>query len=79
MNEIIQTATVDETQGFVQGVDQAAIEAALASYQQQIEEYINHQDPDATVGEVLGIQQIAVGAADVIDDEHPGLGGVIER
>jgi len=60
VNEINQNATVDETQGFVQGVDQAAIEAALADYQQQIEDYINNQNPDATVGEVLGIQRIIV-------------------
>lgn len=60
VDDITQSATIDETQGFVQGVDQAAIEAALANYQQQIEDYINNQNPDATVGEVLGIQRIIV-------------------
>jgi len=55
VGEITQSATIDETQGFVQGVDQATIEAALTNYQQQIDDYINNQNPDATVGEVLGI------------------------
>ena len=58
VDEITQSATIDETQGFVQGVDQAAIETALTNYQQQIEDYINNQNPDATVGEVLGTQRV---------------------
>jgi len=60
IDEITQTATIDEDAGFVQGVDQAAVEAALANYQTQIEDYINNQNPDATVGEVLGIQKVIV-------------------
>ena len=60
VDDITQTATIDETQGFVQGVDQAAIEAALANYHQQIEGYINNQNPEATLGEVLGMQRIIV-------------------
>jgi len=57
VDEITQTATIDEDAGYVQGVDQAAVEAALANYQTQIEDYINNQNPDATVGEVLGTQK----------------------
>ena len=49
-----------ETAGFAQGVDQAAVEVVLANYQTQIEDYINNQDPDATAGEVLGIQKVIV-------------------
>jgi hypothetical protein len=60
VDEITQTATIDEDAGFVQGVDQAAVEAALANYQTQIEDYINNQNPDATVGEVLGTQKVIV-------------------
>lgn len=58
VDEITQTATIDEAQGFVQRVDQAAIEAALTNYQQKIEDYIINQNPDATVGEVLGTQRV---------------------
>ena len=57
VDTITQTATIDETQGFVQSVDQAAIEAALTHYQQQIEDYINAQGSDSTVGDVLGTQK----------------------
>jgi len=60
VDEITQTATIDEDTGYVQGVDQAAVEAALANYQAQIEDYINNQNPDATVGEVLGTQKVIV-------------------
>jgi len=60
VDEITATATINEEEGYVQGVDQAAIEAALTNYQQQIEDYINNQNPDATVGEMLGIQRVIV-------------------
>jgi hypothetical protein len=58
IDEITQTATIDEDAGYVQGVDQAAVEAALANYQTQIEDYINNQNPDATLDEVLGTQRV---------------------
>ncbi|WP_444926059.1 hypothetical protein ACJJI4_18310 [Microbulbifer sp. TRSA002] len=59
-DEITQTAIIDEEQGFVQSVDQLVIEEALVSYQQQVEDYINGQNPDATMEEVQGIQRVIV-------------------
>ena len=60
MDQIESSATVNEDEGWVQGVNQADVEAAISDYQQQIEDYINNQNPDATVGDVLGIQKVIV-------------------
>ena len=47
---------------WVQSIDQTQIETALNDYQQQIEDYINNQNPDATVGDVLGTQKVILQA-----------------
>jgi len=47
----------------VQNVPAAAIEQKLEEYQQALTDYIENQNPDATVGEVLGLQQINILAA----------------
>jgi len=60
VDSITQNATVNETEGYVQGVNQAEIETALTDYQQQVEEYINNQNPDATVGDILGTQKVII-------------------
>jgi len=60
VDNINQNATVNETEGWVQNVPQQAIEDQLTQFQQQIEDYINTQNPNATVGEVLGLQNITI-------------------
>lgn len=60
VSSIEQSATVNEQEGWVQGVPQAEIETQLTAFQSQIEDYINSHTPDATVGEVLGLQNIKV-------------------
>lgn len=60
VDEISQSATINETEGYIQGVDPTHVNAALAKYQQQIEDYIKNQNPDATVAEVLGTQKVIV-------------------
>lgn len=42
------------------GCHQTDVETAISDYQQQIEDYINNQNPDATVGDVLGTQKVIV-------------------
>jgi transglutaminase-like putative cysteine protease len=59
--QIEASATVSE-EGWVQGVNQADVEAAINNYQQQIEDYITNQNPDATVGDVLGTQKVIIQA-----------------
>ncbi|MFC3681165.1 transglutaminase domain-containing protein [Bacterioplanoides pacificum] len=58
VDNIQQNATVNEDEGWVQGLPQQDIEQALNTYQQQLEHYINNQNPDATVGDVLGTSSI---------------------
>lgn len=55
---ITSGATIDEHEGWVQNVNQEAIETELTSIQSQIESYINAQYPDATVEEILGSKTI---------------------
>ena len=42
----------------MQNVPQADIEAALNNYRTELESFLQNQTPDATVGDVLGSQQI---------------------
>lgn len=58
---VIQTkATINEEEGWVQNVPQSDIEAQLENFQAQLKSYIENQNPDATVGEVLGLQEIKI-------------------
>ncbi|MFC3701701.1 transglutaminase domain-containing protein [Reinekea marina] len=60
INDLMATGTVDEQAGYVQGLDQSKIQQALSDYQSVVEAYINNQTPTATVGEVLGLQQLPI-------------------
>jgi len=51
-------ATVNETEGWVQNLNAANLQAQLTQYQSQVQTYITAQNPAATVGDVLGIKQI---------------------
>lgn len=53
-------AIVNEEEDWVQNVPQADIEAQLENFQNQLKAYIENQNPDSTVGEVLGLQEIRV-------------------
>jgi hypothetical protein len=57
-DSIEQSSTINETEGWVQNVPQAEIEAALNNYRTELESFLQNQAPDATVGDVLGSQQI---------------------
>lgn len=59
-NTIQTKAIVNETEGWVQNVPQADIEAQLENFQAQLKTYIENQNPDSTVGEVLGLQEIKI-------------------
>ncbi len=55
---IEQQSTINEEEGWVQGVPGGAIEDSLEDYRAELEAYIDSQAPDATVGEVLGSKGI---------------------
>jgi len=54
VDSLEQETTINNDEGWVQGAPQASVEQALADYQTQLENFINSQNPDATVGDVLG-------------------------
>lgn len=60
IDQIEASATINETEGWVQNVPQQAVEDQLTQFQQQLEDYINNQNPDATVGEVLGLKELRI-------------------
>jgi len=66
-----QTSTVNETEGWVSGVDQTYIQTQLSQYQDQLKEYIDSQNPGATVGEVLGSKLIATAASESLGASLP--------
>ncbi|QEY16817.1 sugar-binding protein [Cellvibrio sp. KY-GH-1] len=59
-NTIQTKSIVNEQEGWVQNVPQADIEAQLTQFQNQLKTYIENQNPDSTVGEVLGLQEIKI-------------------
>ncbi len=58
MDQITATATINETEGYVAGVDSLYINQTMTDYQTQVESYIMANYPDATVGDVLGKKEI---------------------
>ncbi|MBL7251380.1 transglutaminase-like domain-containing protein [Alloalcanivorax marinus] len=55
---IEQESTINEEEGWVQGVPGTAIEERLEDYRAELQAYIDNQAPEATVGEVLGTKTI---------------------
>ena len=49
-----QGATVNASEGWVQNLNQAAIQSQLTDYQARLKTYIDSQNPSATVGNVIG-------------------------
>ncbi|MEX2475107.1 transglutaminase family protein [Marinobacter sp.] len=60
LNTIEQNSVIDVEEGWVENIPQGEIEAQLKQFQSQIEDYIASQSPDASVGEVLGLQNIEI-------------------
>ncbi|UTW47587.1 transglutaminase family protein [Bacterioplanoides sp. SCSIO 12839] len=56
----MQANSMVNNDGWVQGVPQENLEQAINSYQQELTDYIKTQNPDATVGEVLGLKDVKV-------------------
>lgn len=54
INAAQQGATVNAQEGWVQNLNQAAVQAELNSYQARLKTYIDGQNANATVGDVIG-------------------------
>ena len=63
IDTIRQGAIVNEAEGWVQNVNQGAIQSALTNYQNQVKNYVDSAKPDATVGDVLGTKTIVQSTA----------------
>ncbi|TVP58437.1 MAG: hypothetical protein EA349_04600 [Halomonadaceae bacterium] len=66
--QLQSSATVNEAEGWVQGLDIAQVQSQLDAYQAQVESYIDSQHSNATLGDVLGTQQIIPDTAVSIDE-----------
>ena len=60
VDDIQASATINEDEGWVQNVPSQVIEQKLEEYQQALTDYIENTNPQATVGEVLGMQQVKI-------------------
>lgn len=58
LSQLQSSATINEAEGWVQGLDARQVQAQLDNYQARVETYLNSQHASATLGDVLGKQQI---------------------
>jgi transglutaminase-like putative cysteine protease len=58
IDHLESTATINEAEGYVTNVDSIYIEQTMQDYQTQVENYINQNYPDSTVGDILGKKEI---------------------
>jgi len=58
IEQIQSTATINEQEGYVTGVDSLFISQTMDDYKTQVENYITQNYPEATVGDVLGKKEI---------------------
>lgn len=60
VNTIQTKATINEAEGWVQNVPQVDIEVQLTDFQNRLKAHIENQNPNASVGDVLGLQKIKI-------------------
>jgi transglutaminase-like putative cysteine protease len=58
VDQVKTGATLNETEGWVQNLNNTVLQTALTDYQNRIKTYIDSQNPNATVGDVLGTKRI---------------------
>ncbi|MFN0318236.1 MAG: DUF2179 domain-containing protein, partial [Burkholderiales bacterium] len=71
LDTIRQGATVIEAEGWVQNVNQTAVQTALTNYQNQVKTYVDTANPNATVGDVLGTKTIVQSESAVLAGTLP--------
>ena len=60
INDILNDAEYDENGSWISGLPEDKIKAKFEEYKVQVEDYVNNQNPEATVGDVLGISNIKI-------------------
>ncbi len=58
LNQLKSSATINETAGYVTGVDFLLTQQTMQGYQTRVQSYIQQNHPNATVGDVLGKKEI---------------------
>ncbi len=57
-NALESKATINQEEGWIQNVPRTDIETQVNQAQNQLKTFIENQNPNATVGDVLGLQKI---------------------
>ena len=68
MEALQASGTRNDDEGWIQGMDPTIIQNALTDYQSQLQDYFSNQQPNATLGDVLGQQTIIASEAVTTDD-----------
>ncbi len=59
-NQLLSTATTNTTDGSVTNVNSAYVQQAMQDYQTQVQNYVQQNYPNATVGDVIGKKEIII-------------------
>ncbi len=70
IDQIKSSATINETQGYVTNVNSQLVQQTMQNYQSMVQGYVSQNYPNATVGDILGKQEI-------IKQEFPYLLGTL--
>ncbi len=57
-DQLVSTATISETGGYVTNVNSTLVQQTMQDYQTQVQNYIQQNHPNATVGDVIGKKEI---------------------
>lgn len=71
LTQLQSSSISNEAEGWVQGVDANLIQNELNSYQAELEAYLNSNSPQATLGDVLGLQSITSSGTTALENAAP--------
>ncbi|GAA6173936.1 hypothetical protein NBRC116592_36060 [Colwellia sp. KU-HH00111] len=71
IDNITAGATINESEGWAQNINQTAIDTELAGIQTQIKDYINRNYPNATVEDIIGSKEIIATNAIQLPNQLP--------
>jgi hypothetical protein len=70
-NQVKSTATINETEGYVTNVNSNYIQTTLTNYQAQLQNYINQNMPNATIGDIIGKKTIITKSLPIFSETLP--------
>ena len=69
--ELLNRSTVNESEGWVRGIDAGYIQQEFDAYQAQLESFLASELPDATLADVIGRKSIRQGSLRALRLGHP--------